>query len=191
MFLNIKNCFIWTCSLYLLQYLKHLAFNAAKSGWNVVVSNHRGLGGVSITVSSSQWLKLYSCVNFHSRYCFLVALIINGCLTKNCALQKKKWHYKIGMNTNQTHIFGLVGTKILDFVDRCFWTFNMLFHISRGYWKWVKSATILVLMMMFMGNGKAFFFFWGGCIGGSLSLFARSQRKNFWTGKFVFLGVGR
>ncbi|KAI8550823.1 hypothetical protein RHMOL_Rhmol06G0137400 [Rhododendron molle] len=30
-------------------YLKHLAFNTAKRGWNVVVSNHRGLGGVSVT----------------------------------------------------------------------------------------------------------------------------------------------
>ncbi|KAL8059817.1 hypothetical protein ABFX02_03G111300 [Erythranthe guttata] len=30
-------------------YLKHLVFNTAKSGWNVVVSNHRGLGGVSVT----------------------------------------------------------------------------------------------------------------------------------------------
>nr|GLL48443.1 embryogenesis-associated protein EMB8-like [Ipomoea trifida] len=30
-------------------YLKHLAFNTAKCGWNVVVSNHRGLGGVSVT----------------------------------------------------------------------------------------------------------------------------------------------
>ncbi|KAK4601519.1 hypothetical protein RGQ29_010897 [Quercus rubra] len=30
-------------------YLKHLAFNTAKHGWNVVISNHRGLGGVSIT----------------------------------------------------------------------------------------------------------------------------------------------
>ncbi|KAH7524926.1 hypothetical protein FEM48_Zijuj06G0171100 [Ziziphus jujuba var. spinosa] len=30
-------------------YIKHLAFNTAKSGWNVVVTNHRGLGGVSIT----------------------------------------------------------------------------------------------------------------------------------------------
>ncbi|KAK6121345.1 hypothetical protein DH2020_044917 [Rehmannia glutinosa] len=30
-------------------YIKHLAFNMAKRGWNVVVSNHRGLGGVSIT----------------------------------------------------------------------------------------------------------------------------------------------
>lgn len=35
----------------LMQYLKHLAFNTAKRGWNVVVSNHRGLGGVSVTVS--------------------------------------------------------------------------------------------------------------------------------------------
>ncbi|WRX30584.1 hypothetical protein QQP08_023071, partial [Theobroma cacao] len=30
-------------------YIKHLAFGMAKHGWNVVVSNHRGLGGVSIT----------------------------------------------------------------------------------------------------------------------------------------------
>nr|AHF21578.1 late embryogenesis abundant protein [Tamarix hispida] len=30
-------------------YLKHLAYHSAKFGWNVVVSNHRGLGGVSIT----------------------------------------------------------------------------------------------------------------------------------------------
>ncbi|KAL6962042.1 hypothetical protein U1Q18_036998 [Sarracenia purpurea var. burkii] len=30
-------------------YIKHLAFNTAKKGWNVVVINHRGLGGVSTT----------------------------------------------------------------------------------------------------------------------------------------------
>ncbi|KAK7270366.1 hypothetical protein RIF29_23450 [Crotalaria pallida] len=30
-------------------YLKHLAYHTAKRGWNVVVCNHRGLGGVSIT----------------------------------------------------------------------------------------------------------------------------------------------
>ncbi|XP_010543285.1 PREDICTED: embryogenesis-associated protein EMB8-like [Tarenaya hassleriana] len=30
-------------------YLKHLAYSVAKAGWNVVVSNHRGLGGVSVT----------------------------------------------------------------------------------------------------------------------------------------------
>ncbi|KAL9449445.1 hypothetical protein AB3S75_011389 [Citrus x aurantiifolia] len=31
------------------SYIRHLVFNTAKHGWNVVVSNHRGLGGVSIT----------------------------------------------------------------------------------------------------------------------------------------------
>ncbi|KAH9692165.1 AB hydrolase-1 domain-containing protein [Citrus sinensis] len=31
------------------SYIRHLVFNTAKRGWNVVVSNHRGLGGVSIT----------------------------------------------------------------------------------------------------------------------------------------------
>lgn len=30
-------------------YVKHLAFKMAKHGWDVVVTNHRGLGGVSIT----------------------------------------------------------------------------------------------------------------------------------------------
>lgn len=30
-------------------YLKHLVYNTAKCGWNVVVGNHRGLGGVSVT----------------------------------------------------------------------------------------------------------------------------------------------
>ncbi|XWS55309.1 hypothetical protein CRYUN_Cryun10bG0164000 [Craigia yunnanensis] len=30
-------------------YLKHLAFNLARQGWNIVVTNHRGLGGVSLT----------------------------------------------------------------------------------------------------------------------------------------------
>ncbi|KAK7279702.1 hypothetical protein RJT34_24759 [Clitoria ternatea] len=30
-------------------YLKHLAYHTAKRGWKVVISNHRGLGGVSIT----------------------------------------------------------------------------------------------------------------------------------------------
>ncbi|CAK7323586.1 unnamed protein product [Dovyalis caffra] len=37
----------WTSSKN--NYLKNLAFNMAKHGWNVVVCNHRGLGGVSIT----------------------------------------------------------------------------------------------------------------------------------------------
>ncbi|CAJ1976809.1 unnamed protein product [Sphenostylis stenocarpa] len=31
------------------QYIKHLAYQTAKRGWKVVVCNHRGLGGVSIT----------------------------------------------------------------------------------------------------------------------------------------------
>ncbi|KAF6139446.1 hypothetical protein GIB67_026288 [Kingdonia uniflora] len=30
-------------------YIKHLVYEIAKRGWNVVVSNHRGLGGISIT----------------------------------------------------------------------------------------------------------------------------------------------
>ncbi|KAE8714272.1 hypothetical protein F3Y22_tig00110198pilonHSYRG00102 [Hibiscus syriacus] len=38
------------------QYIKHLAFGFAKHGWNVVVSNHQGLGGVSITRMPEQSL---------------------------------------------------------------------------------------------------------------------------------------
>ncbi|KAJ8749323.1 hypothetical protein K2173_018806 [Erythroxylum novogranatense] len=30
-------------------YVRHIAFKMARHGWNVVVSNHRGLGGISIT----------------------------------------------------------------------------------------------------------------------------------------------
>ncbi|XP_010442473.1 PREDICTED: phospholipase ABHD3 [Camelina sativa] len=30
-------------------YIKHVAFRLAKEGWNVVVQNHRGLGGISLT----------------------------------------------------------------------------------------------------------------------------------------------
>uniref|UniRef100_A0A452Z6W6 Serine aminopeptidase S33 domain-containing protein n=1 Tax=Aegilops tauschii subsp. strangulata TaxID=200361 RepID=A0A452Z6W6_AEGTS len=30
-------------------YVKHLVFSMASNGWNVVVGNHRGLGGISIT----------------------------------------------------------------------------------------------------------------------------------------------
>lgn len=31
------------------SYMKHLVFGIAKGGWNAVVSNHRGLGGISMT----------------------------------------------------------------------------------------------------------------------------------------------
>lgn len=50
---------------YVGQYIKHLVFKMAKSGWNVVVSNHRGLGGISVTVSSffpSFSFYIYVCV---------------------------------------------------------------------------------------------------------------------------------
>ncbi len=43
--------FIILSGFIFLQYIKHLAFDTAKHGWDVVVSNHRGLGGVSVTVS--------------------------------------------------------------------------------------------------------------------------------------------
>ncbi|KAL3821092.1 hypothetical protein ACJIZ3_006997 [Penstemon smallii] len=42
------------------SYIKHLAFKMAKDGWNVVVSNHRGLGGVAITsdcIYSGGWTE--------------------------------------------------------------------------------------------------------------------------------------
>jgi hypothetical protein len=32
--------------------VKHIAYSSALKGWRTLVANHRGLGGVSITVSS-------------------------------------------------------------------------------------------------------------------------------------------
>ncbi|KAK6915930.1 hypothetical protein RJ641_018791 [Dillenia turbinata] len=45
-------------------YIKHLVFKIAKRGWNVVVSNHRGLGGVSITDSGSMQKSVKMCDGF-------------------------------------------------------------------------------------------------------------------------------
>ncbi|CAN6350911.1 unnamed protein product [Urochloa humidicola] len=52
---------------------KHLAFSMASKGWNVVVSNHRGLGGISITSDcfyNAGWTEdLREVVNFlHQKY---------------------------------------------------------------------------------------------------------------------------
>ncbi|KAK6805288.1 hypothetical protein RDI58_003073 [Solanum bulbocastanum] len=61
-------------------YIKHLAFKMAKSGWNVVVSNHRGLGGVTITVSTpslSKYLISSSLVAFDKRRSGLDFLQLN------------------------------------------------------------------------------------------------------------------
>ncbi|KAF8779410.1 hypothetical protein HU200_002679 [Digitaria exilis] len=54
-------------------YVKHLVFSMARKGWNVVVSNHRGLGGISITSDcfyNAGWTEdLREIVNFlHQKY---------------------------------------------------------------------------------------------------------------------------
>ncbi|KAF8719666.1 hypothetical protein HU200_024410 [Digitaria exilis] len=54
-------------------YVKHLVFSMASKGWNVVVSNHRGLGGISITSDcfyNAGWTEdLREVVNFlHQKY---------------------------------------------------------------------------------------------------------------------------
>lgn len=57
--------------MHCMQYLRHLAIHTAKRGWNVVICNHRGLGGVSITVSGSLHtnsiarMKSISVLHFH------------------------------------------------------------------------------------------------------------------------------
>jgi predicted alpha/beta-fold hydrolase len=33
-------------------YVKHIAYSSVMKGWRTLVANHRGLGGVSITVSA-------------------------------------------------------------------------------------------------------------------------------------------
>ncbi|MQL87972.1 hypothetical protein Taro_020537 [Colocasia esculenta] len=54
-------CLLFNCLPFstILQYIKHLVYNIAKQGWNVVVSNHRGLGGVSITVGFIVLMSLH------------------------------------------------------------------------------------------------------------------------------------
>ncbi|CAL9020824.1 unnamed protein product [Prunus brigantina] len=68
-------------------YIKHLAFNTAKRGWNVVVSNHRGLGGISVTSDcfyNAGWTEDLRTVvsNLHDEYpnapLFLVGLSIGA-----------------------------------------------------------------------------------------------------------------
>ncbi|PAN19369.1 hypothetical protein PAHAL_3G268900 [Panicum hallii] len=54
-------------------YVKHLVFSMASKGWNVVVSNHRGLGGISITSDcfyNAGWTEdMREVVNFlHQEY---------------------------------------------------------------------------------------------------------------------------
>ncbi|CAN6328129.1 unnamed protein product [Urochloa humidicola] len=54
-------------------YVKHLVFSMASKGWNVVVSNHRGLGGISITSDcfyNAGWTEdMCEVVNFlHQKY---------------------------------------------------------------------------------------------------------------------------
>lgn len=43
----------------IMQYVKHCAVKMAKPGRNVVVINHRGLGGVSLTVCILTLTALY------------------------------------------------------------------------------------------------------------------------------------
>ncbi|KAL6616450.1 hypothetical protein ACP70R_038720 [Stipagrostis hirtigluma subsp. patula] len=54
-------------------YVKHLVYSMASKGWNVVVSNHRGLGGVSITSDcfyNAGWTEdIREVINYlHHRY---------------------------------------------------------------------------------------------------------------------------
>ena len=45
----------------MLQYVKSVSYNTAKCGKNVVVCNHRGMGGVPFTVSASHFLLAKFC----------------------------------------------------------------------------------------------------------------------------------
>ncbi|KAK9077067.1 hypothetical protein SSX86_005402 [Deinandra increscens subsp. villosa] len=46
---QINHFIIFACHHVTSLYIKEIAYNMAKHGWNVVVSNHRGLGGVPLT----------------------------------------------------------------------------------------------------------------------------------------------
>lgn len=59
---------IWTwfwCEC--LQYVRSLSLDSAKQGWNVVVCNHRGMCGISFTVSGAHSFNKYQLV-LNSRY---------------------------------------------------------------------------------------------------------------------------
>ncbi|KAG8499478.1 hypothetical protein CXB51_005949 [Gossypium anomalum] len=57
------------------SYIKHLAFGLATHGWNVVVSNHRGLGGVSITLIGEMYLAMSVCHAPRNKYAWMKTIV--------------------------------------------------------------------------------------------------------------------
>uniref|UniRef100_A0ACD5U221 Uncharacterized protein n=1 Tax=Avena sativa TaxID=4498 RepID=A0ACD5U221_AVESA len=69
-------------------YVKHMVFSMASKGWNVVVGNHRGLGGISITSDcfyNGGWTEdLREVVNYlHQKYPEAPLFTVGGSLGAN------------------------------------------------------------------------------------------------------------
>ncbi|XP_050214365.1 embryogenesis-associated protein EMB8 isoform X2 [Mercurialis annua] len=89
------------------SYLKHLAFNTAKHGWNVVVSNHRGLGGVSITSDcfyNAGWTEDFrEVINYlHNEYSKAPLFAVGTSIGANLLVKY------LGEEGERTHIAGAV-----------------------------------------------------------------------------------
>lgn len=86
-------------------YIKHLALNIATTGWNVVICNHRGLGGVSLT---SEWFynagwteDLRTVVNyFHGEYPKAPLFAVGTSIGANVMVKY------LGEDGDSTHIAG-------------------------------------------------------------------------------------
>ncbi|KAK8640385.1 hypothetical protein V6N13_008139 [Hibiscus sabdariffa] len=82
-------------------YVKHLAFNMAKNGWNVVVSNHRGLGGVSLTSDcfyNAGWIYGKSLTIFIVNILKLLYLLLELALAPIFWLSKRNANYDPELN---------------------------------------------------------------------------------------------
>ncbi|KAK8557750.1 hypothetical protein V6N12_009975 [Hibiscus sabdariffa] len=90
-------------------YVKHLAFNMAKNGWNVVVSNHRGLGGVSLTSDcfyNAGWIYGKSLTIFIVNILKLLYLLLELALAP---IFWTEFHFQVkylGEDKTNTHLVG-------------------------------------------------------------------------------------
>eukprot|EP00257_Ricinus_communis_P027069 XP_025014483.1 embryogenesis-associated protein EMB8 isoform X2 [Ricinus communis] len=88
-------------------YIKHLAFNTAKHGWNVVVGNHRGLGGVSVTSDcfyNAGWTEdLRAVINYlHNEYPKAPLFAVGTSIGANILVKY------LGEDGERTHVSGAV-----------------------------------------------------------------------------------
>ncbi|XP_043713779.1 phospholipase ABHD3-like [Telopea speciosissima] len=88
-------------------YIRHLAFKMAKRGWNVVVSNHRGLGGISLAsdcIYNAGWTEdIRSVVDYlHREYPQAPVFVVGTSLGANILVKY------LGEDGDNTSIAGAV-----------------------------------------------------------------------------------